>query len=49
MKAQNLPSSFGQGEQAAILDPGDARSGESLGGFAGNHDPDPCTDIHIRG
>ena len=49
IQGENLPSSLGQGEQAAIPDPGYARSGESLGSLAGNHDPGPSTDIHIGG
>lgn len=43
-----LPSALDQGEQAAILDPGDAGTGESLGGLAGNHNPGARTHIHIR-
>lgn len=49
LNIRDLPPSLCQGVQAAILDPGDAGPGKSLGSFARYHHPGPGTDIHIRG
>ena len=46
---RSLPPSLCQGVQAAILNPGDAGPGKSLGSFAWNDHPRPSADIHIRG